>query len=168
VTTAAAEYAAQRDRLVALVESVPNIGRVHNRLRYGDAADHWLTEIDGVAQVRAWEVSLDDGGQTTQVDRITSGGHRHFYRPWLIRGWISIIDSDEDDVTYPIAVTLAHQIADAIDADPTLAGTCLFTHGADGRDCCQVGDPKPITLGGGIFCWAVEIRLTAYTVIGPI
>jgi hypothetical protein len=166
MTTAAAEYAAQRDRLVALVESVPDVGRVHDRLRYGDAAEHWLTQIGGIRQVRAWEVSLDDtgpGGSNTQVERLTQA-HRHFYRPWMIRGWISLVD---EDATYHTAVTLAHQIADAVDADPTLAGTCLQIHGPDGRGCCQVGAPAPVTIGGGAFCWAIEIRLTAYTVIGP-
>ena len=171
------EYTDQRDAIVAAVEGVTGIGRVHDRLRYGDAYEHWVVgpgtgRMEGdfeVPQVNAWEVSLDDEG--TKTDRI-SQGFRHRWRSWLVRGWVGLNDSDTEadgvgpPASYHTAADLALLVADAIDADPTLAGTALWLHSpGDGQDAPDISDPRPLQIGGGVLAWAVEVRFTAYTVV---
>lgn len=154
--SASTEQAAQRAYLVAAISSVPNVGRVHDRPRYGDAFDHWIATIGGIPTIRAWELGLSPEGvravRTTQA-------HRHRYRGWLIRGWVGL---EDDDASYHHVTDLAGDIADAIDADRTWAGSALDTVAPT-----QVTEPDVVTIGGGPLCWGVTLSVVAYTVVEP-
>lgn len=156
-SVAATEQAAQRAYLKATLEAVADIGRVHDRPRYGDAAEHWITTIDGVPQIRAWEIGLADGGVT--AERLTAN-HRHRQRPWLIRGWVGLEDAD-DAATYKLIADLAADIADAVDVDPTWGGSALHAPPT------TVGEPVVVTIGGGSLCWGITLQAVPYTVVHP-
>lgn len=153
------EYTDLRNRIVSRINTVSNIGRVHDRPRYGDAHDHWIVTIDGVDQIRAWEVGLDPGADTEVEDQEQAWRHR--YRNWLIRGWVSLVD---DPGTYDVIVELSEGIADAIDADPRLGGLCHNTQPT------QIGSPAPVFLALGEsepLCWGVELRLQTLNIVTP-
>ena len=166
------EHTDQLAAIVTLVESVTDVGRVHDRPRLGDALTSWVVDIGGTPQVRAWEIGIQDGG--IRVERLTGGGHHHYYRPWLVRGWLSIIepegadgDLDSADIThdqlfaldnYTKINDLAFLIATAINGNRKLDGSCL-----DLTTPAEMTEPKVLTIGGGPMCWSVDITFTAYT-----
>jgi len=164
------EFSTQQAAIKSIVESVAAVGRVHDRPRYGDAYDMWVVGPDDGfdhPQIRAWEIALEDTIRTARV----SNGFRHRYRPWSITGYLGLVDADHPDgtpqsPTFGVISSLAEAIADAIDADPTLGGTCLHLHAdGDGSNAVAVGRPVPIFIGGDVLCWAVVLTFTAYTVI---
>lgn len=154
-SVAATEYEAQRDAITAIIGGIADVGRVHDRPRYGDAADHWITTIGGKPQIRAWEIGLEEPG--TEVVRLQQA-HRHRYRTWIIRGWVGL---EDDAATYHTILTLAGDIADALDATQTLNGACLD------HDPVQTGPPIVVTIGGGTLCWGINLTLMAWTVVLP-
>lgn len=150
------------DQLAAiktLMEGVTDIGLIHTYPRYGDAAEHWVTNIDGRRVIRAWEIG--HGEEETRVERL-SQGWRHRYRPWRIQGYVGL---EDDEASYNTILDLAGSIADAIDADPTLAGTCLYLHNLDAENAVQVGAPGALVIGGAALCWGITLDFTAYTVV---
>ena len=175
------EYTAQRDAIKAAVTGVANIGRVHDRPRYGDFHDHYVVDGDDgwtVPHIRAWEIGLDDPGVV--VERL-SAGWRHRYRRWRVSGYVGLVDAAADDpvdsegaavaaaiggASYHLITELAGSVADAIDIDPTLGGTCLHLHApGDGANAVSYAEPTPLFLMGTILCWGVVLRFTTYTVI---
>ena len=153
-----------RDRIAVLVGGVTDVGRVHTRPRYGDAAEHWLTQIGGIDQIRAWEISLDYDAPTETDD--PEQAWKHIWRPWIIRGWVDLIDGSTDEPgpteTYPTVVELAGSITDAIDADRRLNGTCQR------KSPCQVDNPSPLFLplgGGEALCWYTTIRFRTLNIV---
>ncbi len=173
-------YADQRDRIKVLGETVTDIGRVHSRPRYGDFAEHYqvgTAEGFSVPHVRAWEIGLADEGIKTS--RVTGGGYRHRRRHWIIRGYVHLGDDDaandpehpgtpaEIANTYTTIIELAEGFADAIDGDPTLAGTCLFIHDEAGNNAVAITDPNPLMLGGGILTWGIALTFATYSEIAP-
>lgn len=155
-SAAALEQAAQRAWLRDTIAAIDDIGIVHDRPRYGDAHQHWVTTINGKDQIRAWELGLESPG--VSVSRL-SANHRHRYRTWLIRGYVYIGD---DDATYNTIIDLAGDIADAIDADPTMGGAALHT-----TTPVQVAEPVVLTIGGGTLCWGITLTVVPYTVVMP-
>lgn len=152
------EYTDQRDRIVNRIGTVTDVGKVHNRPRYGDAYQHYVTDVEGVPTLRGWEVGLDEPG--VEVIR-HSQGWRQRNRWWYIRGYAAMQDETDhaSDAIYPVLMDLAEDIADAIDADRTLNGSCLD------HDPVQTEEPVPITIGGGVLCWAIGLRFMAWTMI---
>ncbi len=153
-------YTAIQAALVAHLEAVADIGRVHDRPRYGDAFDHWTVAIDGQTQVRAWEVGVDDRGIETSREEQNFKWRRHRIR---IRGWVSLVDDDGNDAgSYQTIVNLAHAIADRIDPDFNLGGACLQ------HDLVQIGEPTPVFLplgDGELLCWAVDLTLDTLSIL---
>lgn len=161
------DYTDLRDRINTLVSGVTDVGTVHTRPRYGDAFEHWSSSINSVDQIRAWEISLDYDAQTEQVDQ--EQHWKHVWRPWVIRGWVSLVD-DSDTAehdptpgeTYTVITELATSISDVIDADRRLNGTCHQ------KDPCQVDNPSPLFLPLGLgdaICWYTVIRFRTLNIV---
>jgi hypothetical protein len=148
-------HAAQLARIATLVEGVTDVGRVHTWPRYGDAAEHWVTTIDGEPQVRAWEIGLDESG--IQALRHTEVHVAHYIN-WLIRGYLGL---DDQAAAYNTIIALAESIRAALEGDTTLAGTCLNMVGENGG-VPDVSEPGTVEIGSGPLCWTVTIRFTTY------
>lgn len=157
-------YTAQVTAIAAKLATVDDVGIVHTRPRFGDALTHWVTEIEGIPTIRAWEIGLDVEG--IRVERTTQA-HRHKWTTFLIRGYMSLGEPEIDDDTgeevptiggYNTLVDFASAIGDALDVDPTVGGTML-DHNAT-----QIGEPTPLVIGGGPICWGITLSLTGYVV----
>lgn len=162
-----AEYQEQRDAILAAIATVTDVGRIHDRPRYGDALTMWNTTIGGKPQVRSWEVRR---GNTTP-QRIQQG-HRHRYTTWQIVGYVGIEDSTDDrnpkdsdpDASYHTINQLAGEVADALEvARPANVAAGTWTD----YDPVAVPEPVVVTIGGGALCWAVTLELYGYTVVSP-
>ena len=148
-------YAAQRDAIATIMATIPDIGRIHTRPRYGDAYEHWVTTLNGIDQIRAWEIGLADPG--IEPRRIQQN-HRHKYSTFRIQGYISLADVD---ATYDTVIELAEAIGNALDADQRLGNTMLDHEPA------VIGEPVVLTIGGGALCWGITLTMTGYEVTQP-
>ena len=167
------EYSDQLAVIHTTVSAVTDIGRVYDRPRYGDAEQMWIVEIGGIPLIRAWQIGVN--GETV-TDRLTQG-HRSRFRPWRIQGYVGPIDVDDADPSVPehdpsmnqitpgykAALSLTEAVADAIEANRTLSGTCLDL--ADpGSD--QIGtritEPGVIMIPGPL-CWGVGVEFWTWT-----
>lgn len=147
------DYEQQRDAIETILLSVADVGRVHNRPRFGDAFDHWIATIGGIDQIRTWEIGLDDPGVETERIQQTV---LHRWRNWRIQGYVAVEDTDLPVDSYTLINSLAEQIADALDADFTLAGTCLS------HEAVQMADPVTVRLplaGSTPLCWGVTLTM---------
>lgn len=165
------EYNAQLAALLVAVTAVTDVGRVHDRPRHGDFRERWVVELNGITEIRSWEIAPE---QTDVVRR--EQGRRHRYRTWAIRGVIGLSDialedepenppADEaTDASFHVAQRLAGEIADSIDAarESHVAAGTFIDH-----EPVQIGEPQVVTIGGGALCWGVTLTLTGYTVITP-
>jgi hypothetical protein len=170
--TYTSEYNAQLNAIRTAILTVPAVGRVHDRPRHGDFRERWVTNIGGINQIRAWEISP----QPDEVIR-REQGRRHRYRTWQITGTVGLEDlaAEQDPNTtdpadaYPAASfhvlrTLAGEISDALDAARpawVAAGTFIDT------DPTQQGEAQVVTIGGGALCWGTTLTMRGYTIVTP-
>lgn len=161
MTTRTADYIAQRDAIAAIVASISEVGRVHRRPRYGDAAEHWIVNYDGIPRIRAWEIGL--GGPVVATDSTDAFETRRW--PWIIRGYVGLEDHLGDnpeldaDGSYDTMLYLAAAIADAINADKTLGGVTLDIEAPP-----TITEPVTLTVGGGALCWGISVTFTTWSV----
>ena len=148
-------HATQLARIAAIGATVPNIGRIHQWPRLGDAYDHWVTSVDGQDVIRAWEIGLDDPG--IEALRYTEADVHHYYH-WLIRGYVGL---DDQAAAYNLIISLAEAWRAGLEADTTLAGTCLNMVGGNGG-VPDITPPDTVTIGSGPLCWTVTISFTTY------
>lgn len=162
MTGRADDYLAQRDAIAAVVSAIPEVGRVHKRPRYGDAADHWIVTYDGIPRIRAWEIGLNAPGITATE---STANHETRRVPWIIRGYIGLEDNlgDNQEIdgggSIDQIITYGGRIADAIKADRTIGGTVL-----DLEQPPTVTDPVVVTVGGGSLCWGVSVTFVTWSV----
>ncbi len=162
------EYNAQLAAIVALVGAVPDVGRVHDRPRHGDFRERWASDIDGLTQIRAWEIHPSDN----EVNR-REQGRRHRYREWEITGVVGLADialeaepgnlplDTDSDASFHVINRLAGEIADALDLDRSKTDSFIDT------DPCQIEPPQVLTIGGGALCWGVTLSFVGYTILTP-
>lgn len=170
--TYTSEYNAQLAAIRTAVLSVANVGRVHDRPRHGDFRERWVARINGLDQIRAWEISPQPD-ETIRREQ----GRRHRYRTWQITGVVGLEDlaaeaspseatpNDEfTDASFHTLRRLAGEISDALDtARPTwvAAGTFIDT------DPAQQSEAQVITIGGGALCWGTTLTMRGYTIVTP-
>lgn len=164
------EYRGQRDAIVAAINTVADVGRVHDRPRHGDFRERWTATIDGVQQIRSWELTP----ATIEVIR-REQGRRHRYRTWEINGVVAVTDQGladpdnpkgdtDEDASFHIIQELAGEIADAFDtarAGHVAAGTWID------HEPTQIGQPQVITIGGQALCWGITLTIIGYTILTP-
>ena len=168
------DYTAQRDRIAAIIVGVTGVGRVHDHPRFGSWEDLYFTVPTAggltVAQMRAWEIGLEYQGETITTRREQSFRHRRI--PWRVQAYYQLYDDEPagpasdrpgsaSDATYPVLVDHLLSVADAIDADRSLAGSCNWID-----DPATVGAPDTISLLGPI-CWTAAITFTTVTIKSP-
>lgn len=146
--------AAHRAALVALLEAVPAVGRVHHYERYAreDSAfrAHYLHTLPGGAkQLRGWQVS-----RVGVAERLLDLGRWLDEHSWVIRGYLALDDSAATELTFD---GLVEDIRAAFRADPTLGG--LSTAEPIGEeDGIQVRDAGPVMFCG-VLCHSALLTL---------
>lgn len=114
-----------RQAIVATLQAIPDIGRIHDRERYAQQAAA-LVDLYGWAgapdisqpgrrpQLRGWFVSLI--GESHHGRRV---GRRVCVAEWRIVGLLGFDDEAASELT---AAALARAVVEALAADPTLGG----------------------------------------------
>lgn len=92
-------YASIRDGIVAVLNTVPNIGRVHPYIRFAARADEMLSlfkaTINGVDQIRAWTVSLE----STDLEYRTPTKRLGTFN-YVIHGYLGLDDGAATEETF--------------------------------------------------------------------
>lgn len=137
--------ATHRTALVALLNGVANIGRVHAYQRYARAeadfaALYLHTLPDGAKQLRGWQVS------NVEIEEKTLGVGRVVVRyGWRMRGYMALADAQATELAFD---SLVEDVRAAYRADPTLGGAAEVDDELDG---IQKLDAGPV-LFCGVLC----------------
>lgn len=150
-----------RARIKTVLETVSNIGQVHDYERWADDWNTLLTlfksTISGTDQIRGWAITCEGWTQ----DLVGFGGFgddavlvSYSYR---VRGWLGVDDSAETEKTM---AALAGSAAAALEADATLQSKAL-------------DNPEPVVrsvrleyrMFAGVLCHYAEIWIRAQEVV---
>jgi hypothetical protein len=130
------------------VESVTNIGRVHDYLRYfKDEATFislFKTTISGVEQIRGWTITRD---AIPENSRYTTQGPHRMKHMFVIRGYLGVSDAIESEKTLQ---ALVESVIEKLDNAVTLGSNV------------EVAGPATATIGhselGRVLCHYAEIN----------
>lgn len=158
-----ATLAQVRAAIVARLETVPAIGRVHDRERHTknqrefQALYHWTAPDADKPQVRGWFlVHRSTDRREPRVGRVTLADS------WQISGLIEWDDSAAPDLALD---PLIDAITDTFSAEPTLGGVVksLFDQqsGEEALNGIQVLQRQPVMFAG-VLCVRVDLGLITY------
>lgn len=152
---------AVRDAIVAALQGVPAIGRVHDRERYAvnKAALReiygWNNPDTGALEIRGWHVRIE-----AERYGVPRAGRSTVATDWLIRG---LLGFDDANASERLAAGLARTVVAAIGADATLGGTVRrLSDGAAGPDApvgAQIARIEPVMFADAL-CHRVTLTLT--------
>lgn len=141
--------------IVATMNSVPNIGAVHDYERYAkDSATlraHYGARIDGVDQLRGWFVTR------LSVRNARNGfGGPLVTTIWQVRGYMALNDAEASEKTFH---ALIQALIDAFWADQDLGGTVISTQTADPNAAgLTLEDAGPVFFSG-VLCHSARLTL---------
>lgn len=151
-----------RTALVDVIDSVPDVGHVHERERYAanEAAFRALylfTPSDGPEQVRGWWVRRTATAEHT----IDIGGNAIVNHTWTIRGFMAFNDAQASELIFD---GLIDAIRAAVREDPTLGGVCDAAplNDDDNTEGIQVVDAGPVTFAG-VLCHSATLQLKTWS-----
>jgi hypothetical protein len=139
-----------RDALVARLNSVPGIGRVHGFERYASEQkpmrDLYLAE----GRILGWHVRRG----ARRAVRVADASYQ-VQTDWKIRGFLSLDDADQSELIFD---GLLDACISALSADPTLGGLVAdnTTERAAGAQLVEAG---PVMLAG-VLCHGAMLELT--------
>ena len=119
-------YTSLRTALATLLETVPDVGEVHNRERFvvdpSKFLDLFKTEIGGTTQIRAWLILRES---VQPIDETVFGEvrHRHLF---VLRGILGFQDSAD---TYGTLQALVDAILALLDNQTTLSVSGVIVRG---------------------------------------
>ena len=147
-----------RTGLVALLNSVPDVGRVHAFERFArqESAFRAFYVWDnpaGDAHIRGWQVS------NRGIERRTLGlGRTLDKHTWQIRGYLSWNDGYESELVFD---DLVERIRAAHLADPTLGGLSTAEMWGDGPDGMQKAEAGPVMFCGAL-CHSAVLQVETW------
>lgn len=150
--------ATHRAALVSLLNSVPDIGRVHEYQRYSREENtfrglYLFNAPPMQPHLRGWQVShTGQERRTLGVGRVLK---QHF---WTLRGYLVLNDGFASELVFD---DLCEAIADAYQADPTLGGVNTAEMFGDGPDGVQKRDAGPV-LFCGVLCHSAVLQLETW------
>lgn len=154
----ATDVSAPVARLAAIIGGLSNIGLVHTHDIFDrdDVTSLVVSSIDETDTLRAWWIT----GPTLNAERSEQKEAGYLRRRWTytIHG-IEGLSSDGDSIATLRDNAVA--VADAIDTDYDLNGTC------HGTDPCRWTDPVNRRLAAGMICSYVTIEKTVVTLSTP-
>lgn len=142
-----------RAAIVAQLNAIPDIGRVHDRERY--VADMvglkalYVADIGGQQQLRGWYVRRVATPQTSRA----LGRYERTYA-WHIRGFMALSDAEASELAFD---ALIEAICARFRADETLGGAVASTV-IEGEAGIQVKESGPV-LFAGVLCHAATLTL---------
>ncbi|WP_127088329.1 phage tail terminator protein [Aquabacter cavernae] len=149
---------AVREALVALLEQIPNIGRVHGYERFGKTEKDFLALYATDGMVRGWRVSRPASGRRALLSGRTLVTDR-----WVVVGMLGLKDEDESEI---VACDLADAVIAAERSDPTLGGVVRGVS-VDGATGMQLVTIEPVMFAG-VLCHRVTLTLDVqYYAAGP-
>lgn len=142
-----------RAALVATLEGIPDIGRVHPFERYASRAAEFValytTEIQGQHQVRGWHVRRIGEIRNRSVDQgedlIT----------WRIRGFMALNDLAQSELVFD---ALIDAVMAAVEADETLGGT-VHSILDDNDQLIKLESSEPVMFSG-VLCHSAKLVMT--------
>ncbi|MGJ7527112.1 hypothetical protein [Variovorax sp. GB1P17] len=149
-----------RSAIVQTLNTVPQIGRVHDRER---------SLIDEVAQRALYLYDLPAGGQqlrgwwlrrTATEERSVNSGRTMSVDTWTVHGYLAL---DDDAASERVFDALVEDIRDAVRADPTFGGACASGPLTDDKrtDGVQVDGTGLVTFCG-VRCHGVALQLRTW------
>jgi hypothetical protein len=148
--------AAVRNAIVARLQSVANIGRVHAFQRY-DAnlqalASQYRATVGTREQIRGWFVTCSASRQLSPHN-----GRLVIQDTWQIRGYLGLDDGAQTEL---VMDALVRTIRGAFNADQTLAGTVagFVETGEDAQVGLQVEELAPVMFAG-VLCHLARLSL---------
>lgn len=138
-----------RAALVALLESVPDIGQVHAYERFSGTEKGFLALYAANARVRGWRVS-----RVSVRRQALASGRVLVTERWAIVGLLSLVDAEQSEI---VAGDLADAVIAAERADPTLGGAARGTP-VDGTSGMQLLALEPVMFAG-VLCHRVTLQL---------
>lgn len=115
-----------------ILEDIPNIGIVHDSLRWSVYQDNWLEsfvmELEGQSQVRTWMIYRSSGGMDygsrqnsigTGLDLPTRSSLRRY--DFKIEGWTAFKDEETDEEFQLLVDT----VLDKFEANISLNNSCI-------------------------------------------
>ena len=138
--------AAIRAAIVARLQSVPGIGRVHAYEPYAasDAPFRELYAIGG--KILGWHLR--------RVGRREVNDENEVHTDWEIRGFMALADGGASELAFD---ALLEAIFDAWRADPTLGGLAMWPKD-EGSFVPDLADSGP-AMFAGVLCHAARLRL---------
>lgn len=141
-----------RAAIVATLNTVPDIGRVHDYQRYATAQKFIELYATG-GKIRGWYVR-----RATRASRFISYGKWEVTNSWEVRGYASLSDADASEIALD---NLVESICAAVLADETLGGaveSCTTREGSG----LQLTDSGAVKLVD-VLCHSVGLRLQTVT-----
>ncbi|MDR0225188.1 MAG: hypothetical protein LBI66_02110 [Burkholderiaceae bacterium] len=155
--------ALQRNAIVALLDSVPQIGIVQDRERHA-ASDGELAALftytppaGGTAHIRGWWLRRASTAEHGISTARTVSVHQ-----WTVHGYLAIADAQASEL---LLDELVEQFRALVRADPSLGGTCQPgpLAGSDDRtDGVQVVAAEPVDFAG-VRCHSVVLQLRTWS-----
>jgi hypothetical protein len=145
-----------RAAIVAKLEGIPDIGRVHAFERYSKNMEqlkgHYLWEPnDGRPnQLRGWFVRRLRANEASEALGQSEEG-----TTWIIRGYMALSDESESELVFD---RLIDAIRGVFRADETLGGVVATTV-MDDEAWMQLDESGPV-LFAGVLCHSAKLRLT--------
>lgn len=146
--------ATHRAAIVAQLQAVPGIGRVHSYQRYAreEAAFQALylyEPVPGTRRLRGWQLS-----RVAVAERLAGLGRTLNEHTWELRGYLALHDAEASELAFD---QLVEDIRAALRADPGLGGLNVAEPlGED--DGWQMRDAGPV-LFCGVLCHSALLTL---------
>jgi len=151
--------ATTRATIKAILESVSNVGVVHDYERWAgtipDVTTAFVTTISGAKLVRGWTITCQSWTPrwvAYDEDEEADGGLVDRTYVYKIRGYFGLKDADATEKT---VFALVEAVCDALDADKTLHDEEAF-EGQTPPATLTVFEPR---MFGGVLCHYAEITL---------
>lgn len=143
-----------RAAVVATLNTVPNIGKVHDYERFakqeGEFRTLYLHDLGGGAQqIRGWHVRRVATRRTHET-----GASREDFITWRIRGFMSLDDGAASEKTFD---NLIEAVLDAFDASAQLSALNAYVYSPNGEG-PELEEHEPVMLGG-VLCHQARIKL---------
>lgn len=152
--------ATHRAGLVALLQAVPDIGRVHAQEVYGrsqaefEALYAW-ERGDGTTQLRGWFVR-----RLRVAERQPGNGRWINAHSWTVRGFMALDTANDSELEFD---ALIEAVRRAYRADQTLGGVAE-PGPLDQLSGFQLTDASPVALAG-VLCHSATLALTTYELL---
>ena len=142
-----------RSAIAELMQSVPDIGVVHDYERYADKQSEfkqlYVSEVEGVPQVRGWFIR-----RLARKESSSALARARVEMTWRIQGYMGFVDAAQSEKTFD---ALLDAVVAAFRRDETLGGIVDST--IVGQDAgLQIEDAGPVMFAG-VLCHAVSGRL---------